>query len=114
LGNAVGYVLRVQDDITIYAAGDTAVMADMAIWAELYAPDLAILPIGDRFTMGPYEAAYAAKLLQVTAVLPVHYATFPQLTGTPQHLVAELSARGLTTVHVYSPNPGDTIQRGVV
>lgn len=113
LGNAVGYVMRVQNDITIYAAGDTAVMADMAIWADLYAPDLAMLPIGDRFTMGPYEAAYAVKLLKATAVLPIHYATFPQLTGTPPHLIAELHERGLADVTVYAPNPGDTITRGV-
>ena len=114
LGNAVGFIMRVQDDITVYAAGDTAVMADMAIWAELYAPHLALLPIGDRFTMGPYEAAYAVKLLKVAAVLPIHYATFPQLTGTPQRLSAELHARDITHVTVYAPNPGETIQQGVV
>lgn len=113
MGNEVGYVFRVQDDITVYAAGDTTVMADMAIWAELYAPDVAILPIGDRFTMGPYEAAYATQLLNVSAVLPIHHSTFPLLTGTPEHLKVELQRRGLSKVEVWDVQPGTTIERGV-
>jgi L-ascorbate metabolism protein UlaG (beta-lactamase superfamily) len=96
LGTEVGYMLRVDNDVTVYAAGDTTVMADMAILADLYAPDIAILPIGDRYTMGPYEAAYALKLLRAAHVLPIHYQTFPDLTGTPALLADEIAARGVT------------------
>ncbi len=96
LGTEVGYILRVDNDVTVYAAGDTTVMADMAILADLYAPDIAILPIGDRYTMGPYEAAYALKLLRTAYVLPIHYQTFPDLTGTPALLAEEIAARGVT------------------
>jgi L-ascorbate metabolism protein UlaG (beta-lactamase superfamily) len=111
LGSEVGYVIRADDDITVYASGDTAVMADMAIIADLYAPDVAMLPIGDRFTMGPYEAAYALKLLRSVAVLPIHHSTFPLLTGTPAQLVDELASRGVVC-EVLMPNPGQTVSRG--
>lgn len=111
LGTEVGYVIRAQDDITVYASGDTAVMADMGIIADLYAPDLAILPVGDRFTMGPYEAAYAMKLLRSAAILPIHHSTFAQLTGTPTDLTAELAHRGVVC-DVLLPSPGQTIERG--
>ncbi len=112
LGNEVGYVIRAQDDITVYASGDTTVMADMAIIADLYAPDVSILPIGDRFTMGPYEAAYALKLLRSAAVLPIHHSTFPLMTGTPEQLIEELSQRGVMC-DVLMPAPGQTIVRGI-
>jgi L-ascorbate metabolism protein UlaG (beta-lactamase superfamily) len=56
----------------------------MKIIGEIYQPDLALLPIGDHFTMGPREAAYAAQLLNVPAIIPMHYGTFPVLTGTPE------------------------------
>lgn len=111
LGSEVGYVIRADDDLTVYASGDTSVMADMAIIADLYAPDVAILPIGDRFTMGPYEAAYALKLLRSAAVLPIHHSTFPLLTGTPAQLVDELASRGVTC-EVLVPHPGQTVVRG--
>ena len=68
----------------IYHAGDTNVFGDMKIIGEIYQPDLALLPIGDHFTMGPREAAYAAQLLNVPAIIPMHYGTFPILTGTPE------------------------------
>lgn len=105
LGNEVGYVFRSPDDITVYAAGDTTVMADMAIIGELYQPHLALLPIGDTYTMGPYEAAYAAKLIQPQVILPIHYGTFPALSGTPTMLKNELHARNLAT-RVLSPEVG--------
>lgn len=112
LGNEVGYIIRVDDDITLYAAGDTTVTADMAILADLYAPDVSILPIGDRFTMGPYEAAYALKLLKSSAVLPIHHSTFPLLTGTPAQLVNELAHR-VVECEVLMMSPGQTLVRGL-
>jgi len=75
--------------LTIYHAGDTALFRDMELIGELYKPELAMLPIGDRFTMGPREAAHAIRFLGVKHVIPMHYATFPFLTGTPDALRAE-------------------------
>jgi len=85
-GEAAGYIIRLDDDRTIYFAGDTNVFSDMELIAELYKPDLAFLPIGDLFTMGPREAAVACRLLQVKTVIPMHFGTFPPLTGRPELL----------------------------
>ncbi|TPW18107.1 MAG: beta-lactamase domain-containing protein [bacterium] len=88
-GEAAGYVLRFPGGFTIYVAGDTNVFGDMRLIADLYHPDLAVLPIGDLFTMGPREAALAARLLRVSRVIPTHWGTFPALTGVPAALRAE-------------------------
>ncbi|MCY4400949.1 MAG: metal-dependent hydrolase [Candidatus Poribacteria bacterium] len=82
MGEPAGFVLEFANGYKIYHAGDTNVFGDMQIIGEIYQPDLALLPIGDHFTMGPREAAYAVKLLKVPAILPMHYGTFPLLTGT--------------------------------
>ncbi|GAA4362386.1 metal-dependent hydrolase [Hymenobacter saemangeumensis] len=82
----VGFVLRFSDGSVLYAAGDTALFGDMTLLAELYRPTVALLPIGDRYTMGPREAAHAARLLRVAHVVPFHYGTFPSLTGTAEQL----------------------------
>jgi L-ascorbate metabolism protein UlaG (beta-lactamase superfamily) len=111
LGNEVGYIIRADDDHTVYAAGDTTVMADMAILADLYAPSIALLPIGDRYTMGPYEAAYALKLLRSAYVLPIHHSTFPGLSGTPDLLKDEIAARGVTC-SVFAAIPGVSFHIG--
>lgn len=81
-GEPAGLIVRMPGGFTIYHAGDTALFGDMKLIGELYKPDLALLPIGDLFTMGPREAAYAVRLLGVKHVIPMHYATFPFLTGT--------------------------------
>jgi L-ascorbate metabolism protein UlaG (beta-lactamase superfamily) len=85
-GEAAGYVLRLPDGRAIYFAGDTNVFSDMALIRELYAPELAMLPIGDLFTMSPHEAAVAARLVKPQQVIPMHFGTFPGLTGTPDAL----------------------------
>lgn len=82
MGEPAGFVLEFPSGYKIYHAGDTNVFGDMQIIGEIYQPDLALLPIGDHFTMGPREAAYAVQLLKVPAILPMHYGTFPLLTGT--------------------------------
>lgn len=82
LGEPAGFVLEFANGYKIYHAGDTNVFGDMQIIGEIYQPDLALLPIGDHFTMGPREAAYATQLLNVPAIVPMHYGTFPLLTGT--------------------------------
>jgi L-ascorbate metabolism protein UlaG (beta-lactamase superfamily) len=82
LGPPAGFMVRFEDGYTVYHAGDTCVFSDMRLLADLYRPDLSILPIGDRFTMGPDQAAKAVELLGARHVVPTHFATFPMLTGT--------------------------------
>jgi len=85
-GEASGYVLRLPDGRALYFAGDTNVFSDMSLIRELYAPELVFLPIGDLFTMSPREAALAVRLLQPKKVVPMHFGTFPPLTGRPEQL----------------------------
>lgn len=108
-GEAVGYVMRFDNGATIYASGDTNVFGDMALIRELYQPQTAILPIGDLFTMGPREAAKAAQLLGVSAVIPGHHGTFPALTGTPEGLRGQLRDLGLGHVEIATVAPGGTV-----
>ncbi len=102
-----GFVLTFEDGFRIYHAGDTNVFSDMALIAELYAPDLALLPIGDFYTMGPREAAKACELLAAPRVVPMHWGTFPLLTGTPAALRDALHQRGLRT-QVVELSPGES------
>jgi L-ascorbate metabolism protein UlaG (beta-lactamase superfamily) len=89
LGEPVGFVLTLEDGKRVYFAGDTDVFGDMELIGSLHKPEIAFLPIGGHFTMGPAGAARAAKLLGVKTVVPIHYGTFPILTGTPAELQAE-------------------------
>ena len=104
LGEPAGLVLELEDGATLYFAGDTNVFMSMQLIGRIYRPDVAILPIGDHFTMAPREAAVALELLGVERCVPCHYGTFPILTGTPDEL------RALAPdVEVLSPEPGETI-----
>jgi len=105
-GEAVGFVLTFEDGFRLYDSGDTTVFSDMKLIAELYRPEMAILPIGDLFTMGPREAAVACRLLRPRRVLPVHYGTFPPLTGRPGQL-RELTA-DLPEMEILALEPGET------
>jgi L-ascorbate metabolism protein UlaG (beta-lactamase superfamily) len=111
LGEPVGFVLGLEDGSTVYHAGDTALFGDLALIGEIHQPDLAMLPIGGHYTMGPADAARAVELLGVRAVLPLHYGTFPILAGSPAGLRDELARRGLGHVTVHEPEPGATIVR---
>jgi len=104
-GESCGVVLGLEDGFTIYFAGDTNVFGDMSLIGRIYSPDVAVLPIGDHFTMGPREAAVALELLGVIRCVPCHYGTFPILTGTPDEL-RRLAPPG---VEVLSPEPGETV-----
>lgn len=108
-GEPTGMIITLENGYKIYFAGDTCVFGDMALIGELYAPDLAMLPIGDFFTMGPFEAAKAVELLGVKRVLGMHYGTFPALAGTPQGLRDELAKRGISGVTVEEIAPGETL-----
>lgn len=97
VGVAAGFVLSIPSGPVLYHAGDTSVFGDMAMIRELYKPKVAMLPIGGHFTMGPEEAALAARLLQPEVILPIHWGTFPILTGTPGQL-AGLVGSGVQVV----------------
>jgi L-ascorbate metabolism protein UlaG (beta-lactamase superfamily) len=104
-GEPCGLVVELEDGYTIYFAGDTNVFGDMSLIQRIYRPDLAVLPIGDHFTMGPREAAVAIDLLGVVRIVPCHYGTFGLLTGTPDAL-RELVDPG---IEILSPAPGETL-----
>ena len=104
-GVAAGYVLRVTDGPVLYHAGDTAVFGDMNLIRELYRPEVVMLPIGGHFTMGPKEAALAARFLEPKIILPIHYGTIPQLKGTAEELAALVDA----SVQVVRWTPGESI-----
>jgi L-ascorbate metabolism protein UlaG (beta-lactamase superfamily) len=104
-GEPSGIVVRTDDGKSIYFAGDTCVFGDMQLIGRLYAPDVAVLPIGDHFTMGPEEAAVAVELLGVKRVVPCHWGTFGLLTGTPDAL-EKLVPSGVT---IEKLEPGDTV-----
>jgi L-ascorbate metabolism protein UlaG (beta-lactamase superfamily) len=108
LGEPAGFVIEFENGLKIYHAGDTNVFGDMEIIRDLYRPDLAMLPIGDLFTMGPKEAAHACRLLEPKAVIPMHWGTFPMLTGTPEEFGHELKQSGLG-VELITMKPGETI-----
>ena len=107
-GEAAGFVIRLPGGMTVYHAGDTAVFGDMKIIGELYAPDLALLPIGDHYTMSPREAALAIRLLGVKHVVPMHYGTFPVLTGRPETL-RELT-QDIAGLEIHALKPGESIE----
>jgi L-ascorbate metabolism protein UlaG (beta-lactamase superfamily) len=105
VGVAAGFVLTIADGPVLYHAGDTNVFGDMKLIHDLYRPKVVMLPIGGYFTMGPREAALAVRLLEPKAVLPLHYGTFPPLTGRPEQLAALVDAG----VQVVRCEPGESI-----
>lgn len=104
VGDAAGYVIEFENGLNVYCAGDTAVFGDMELIGRLHSPDVAVLPIGDHFTMGPKAAALALELLGARRCVPVHWGTFPALTGTPDAL--REAAPGAEVLEV---EPGQTI-----
>jgi L-ascorbate metabolism protein UlaG (beta-lactamase superfamily) len=104
LGEPVGFVITLENGHRLYFAGDTDVFSDMRLIGELYRPQVAFLPIGGHYTMDPRSAALAIELLGVPDVIPMHYGTYPILSGSPHQLRAELTARGVAaTVHELHP-----------
>ena len=99
-----GWVLQFEDGTTVYHSGDTDVFGDMRLIGERFSPEIAILPIGGHYTMGPADAARAADMIGAPTVIPVHYATFPALAGTPEELDDQIDAR------VVALEPGETYE----
>jgi L-ascorbate metabolism protein UlaG (beta-lactamase superfamily) len=106
-GEAGGFVVQFPNGFTVYHAGDTAVFKDMELIQEIYHPELALLPIGSHYVMDPQEAALASRLIKPKWVIPMHYATFPVLTGTPEALMALL--KGEPEIKVIALKPGETV-----
>src|SRR5262245_16654898 len=104
-GESCGLVVAGEDGFKLYFAGDTNVFGDMSLIGRIYSPDVAVLPIGDHYTLGPRGAAVAVELLGVIRVVPCHYGTFGLLTGTPEAL-RELAPQG---VEILAVDPGETI-----
>ena len=107
LGEPAGFIVKLENGQTVFFAGDTALFSDLKLIGELYTPDIAFLPIGDRFTMGPDTAAMAARWLGVKQVVPMHWGTFPLLTGTPEQLKHHLAG---TNIQVLELKPGETAE----
>ncbi|MEM1851493.1 MAG: MBL fold metallo-hydrolase, partial [Acidilobaceae archaeon] len=97
-------VVVLAQEARVYHAGDTGVTMNMRLVGELYKPDIALLPIGGHFTMGPLEAAKAVELIRPKVVIPMHYKTFPVLEGAPEEFVKLVEERCLPSkVVVLSP-----------
>lgn len=100
LGPATGFVVRFEDGLRIYFAGDTALFGDMRIIRDRFTLAIAFLPIGDRYTMGPEDAAIAAEWLGVKMIIPMHYGTFPELTGTVDELRTHATPKGIEVLEL--------------
>ncbi len=108
-GDPAGFVVRLEDGRAFYHAGDTGLFYDMKLIGELYQPEVAFLPIGDHYVMGPREAAKACALLRPKLIIPMHFGTFPLLTGTPEkfaHYLKEFAPE----VELKVLAPGETIE----
>jgi L-ascorbate metabolism protein UlaG (beta-lactamase superfamily) len=104
MGDPAGFVIKSAEK-TVYHAGDTEIFSDMALIQRIHAPRIGLIPIGDRFTMGPQTAALACnEFLDLEVIVPIHWGTFPLLTGDPQAFKAEV-VRG----DVRLPAPGEPL-----
>lgn len=106
-GEPAGFVAKLPGGLTIYHCGDTAVFSDMKIIADLYKPDICLLCIGGHYTMDPREAALAIKFLGAKFVVPMHYGTFPALTGNPDQL--REATRDISGLEIHVMKPGETL-----
>jgi L-ascorbate metabolism protein UlaG (beta-lactamase superfamily) len=104
VGVAAGFVIEAPGSPVVYHSGDTNAFGDMRLIGEIYQPEIAVLPIGGHYTMGPREAAVAARMVGAKTILPFHWGTWPMLAGTP----AELASLVDSTVRVVPWNPGDS------
>jgi L-ascorbate metabolism protein UlaG (beta-lactamase superfamily) len=99
LGNPNGVIVKAQGEPTVYHMGDTDVFGDMGLIAELHRPEVIIVPIGDRFTMGPETAAFAVKrFFKPKAVIPCHYGSFPIIEPNADRFVAAMEGSGIQVI----------------
>jgi len=105
-GAPCGYIIKLEDGTTLYHAGDTGIFDSMKLFGQLYRIDVAMLPIGSVFTMDPFQAAKAAKMISPKKVIPIHYKTFPILVQDPKDFIA-LAKKEAPKVEVVALKPGD-------
>jgi L-ascorbate metabolism protein UlaG (beta-lactamase superfamily) len=105
-GTAAGFVIQM-DGTVIYHAGDTALFSDMKLIGQLYHPDVALLPIGGRFTMGPAEAMIAANFIGAKTVIPIHYNTWDKIRADPSQF--KTAVEKTTDIRVKILQPGESI-----
>ncbi len=108
-GAAAGFVITM-DGVSIYHAGDTALFSDMQLIRDLYRPDVALLPVGGRFTMGPDEAMIAARYVGAPLVIPMHYDTFPAIRQNLEEFKRIIERT--TSIRVALLSPGESIEVG--
>jgi len=106
-GSPAGFVIGM-DGITVYHAGDTALFSDMKLIGDLYHPDVALLPIGGRYTMGIPEAMMAANFIGAPTVIPIHYNTWDRIAADP--LMLKKAIERTTDLRVIVPQPGESIE----
>lgn len=104
-GEPAGFIIRVDGEPVLYDAGDTSVFGDMKLIGQIYKPQIALLPIGDHFTMGPDTAAIAAEYVGCNKVIPTHYGTFPVLTGRPDQLREHLRGKSIDVLELKPGEP---------
>ena len=102
-GDPGGLILNFKDDLTVYHMGDTNIFADLELYHKLYQPDVALVPIGDHYTMGPKEAAWAVEMVKPKIAIPIHYGTFPPLAGDPNDFKQFVADRCDTEVLIADP-----------
>jgi L-ascorbate metabolism protein UlaG (beta-lactamase superfamily) len=105
-GEAAGFIITFENGFKVYHTGDTGLTGFMKIVGEFYKPDLLLIPVGDLFTLGPEGAAFAVKMIKPSWIIPMHYKTFPPLTGNPQKFIDYLDPEYKERVIVL--NPGET------
>jgi L-ascorbate metabolism protein UlaG (beta-lactamase superfamily) len=107
LGNPCGVIIKAKGEPIVYHMGDTDIFSDMALIAEIHQPNIAMVPIGDRFTMSPSTAALAVKrFFKLDAVIPCHYGSFPIIEPTANKFVAEMKGH---TTRVIVPDKGQAV-----
>lgn len=106
-GTAAGFIVELENGFRLYHTGDTALFGDLRLIGEVYRPDLAFIPIGGLYTMGPREASYAVRFLNVRQVIPMHFGTFPALPGTPDDFIR--LTQDIPDLNIRVMQPGETI-----
>ncbi|XWN37678.1 MAG: metal-dependent hydrolase [Balneola sp.] len=103
-GDPAGLVLSFENDLCIYHMGDTNIFSDLFLYGELYEPHVVLAPIGDHFTMGPQEAAYAVEMVNPNIAVPIHYGTWPPIDSDPNEFKEVLE--DISDVEVVVPETG--------
>ncbi|MEQ9092168.1 MAG: metal-dependent hydrolase [Balneola sp.] len=103
-GDPAGLILSFEDDLCIYHMGDTNIFTDLTLYGELYEPHIVLAPIGDHYTMGPQEAAYAVEMVNPNFAVPIHYGTWPPIDSDPNEFKEVLQE--ISDVEVLIPEVG--------